>query len=393
MHAFQEAYTMNAQKTQCFLTKKPKQTMICLHSRNLCSMHKHELFSFASCIQKGTGMETVFTPATDSAIEQAAALLRQGRLVAFPTETVYGLGADALNEEAVAAIFAAKGRPGDNPLIVHVAEKSQLDDLCEVTADAKKLMDAFWPGPLTILLKKKPAVPDITTAGLPSVAVRCPDHPVALALLRESRVPVAAPSANRSGRPSPTTAQHVLEDMDGRIAMILQGGDCRVGVESTVLDMTKEVPCILRPGAVTREMVISVLGQCTVADSVMRPLKEGEAAPSPGMKHRHYAPQASMTVYTGDREKVITEICRRYDENENAVILALDGDLPAFGNRRALSIGTSPEETAHLLFKRLRETDEMGVSLVLAQGWEGEEMVLAVMNRMARAAAFDVIRL
>ncbi|MBR6809258.1 MAG: threonylcarbamoyl-AMP synthase [Clostridia bacterium] len=338
-------------------------------------------------------METVFTPATAPAIEQAAALLRQGRLVAFPTETVYGLGADALNEEAVAAIFAAKGRPGDNPLIVHVAEKSQLDELCEVTADAEKLMDAFWPGPLTILLKKKPAVPDITTAGLPSVAVRCPDHPVALALLRESRVPVAAPSANRSGRPSPTTAQHVLEDMDGRIAMILQGGDCRVGVESTVLDMTKEVPCILRPGAVTREMVISVLGRCTVADSVMRPLKEGEAAPSPGMKHRHYAPQASMTVYTGDREKVITEICRRYDENENAVILALEGDLPSFGDRRALSIGTSPEETAHLLFKRLRETDEMGVSLVLAQGWEGEEMVLAVMNRMARAAAFDVIRL
>lgn len=338
-------------------------------------------------------MDTIFTPANEHSLLQAAALLQKGELVAFPTETVYGLGADALNEEAVAHIFAAKGRPGDNPLIVHVADKSQLEPLCHVTPEADMLMDAFWPGPLTILLKKKPAVPDVTTAGLPSVAVRCPDHPVALALLKESRVPVAAPSANRSGRPSPTTAQHVFEDMNGRIAMILEGGDCRVGVESTVLDMTKDVPCILRPGAVTREMVERVLGKCTVADSVMRPLKEGEAAPSPGMKHRHYAPKASMTVYVGDHEKVIAEICRRYDGAENAVILAMDQNISDFGSRRTLSIGATPEETAHLLFRRLRETDEMGVSLVLAQGWEGEEMVLAVMNRMARAAAFDVVQL
>lgn len=338
-------------------------------------------------------MNTIYQPADEHSIRTAASLLKEGQLVAFPTETVYGLGADALNEQAVAQIFAAKGRPADNPLIVHVAEKSQLENLCHVTADAEKLMDAFWPGPLTILLQKKPAVPDVTTAGLPSVAVRCPDHPVALALLKESRVPVAAPSANRSGRPSPTTAEHVYEDMNGRIAMILKGGDCRVGVESTVLDMTKDVPCILRPGAVTREMVARVLGSCTVADSVMRPLKEGEAAPSPGMKHRHYAPKATMTVYVGDHEKVIAQICRRYDETENAVILAMDHDIPAFGARHTLAIGTSPEETAHLLFRRLRETDEMGVSLVLAQGWEGEEMVLAVMNRMARAAAFDVVKL
>lgn len=338
-------------------------------------------------------MNTIYQPADEQSIQTAATLLTEGQLVAFPTETVYGLGADALNEAAVRNIFAAKERPADNPLIVHVAEKSQLEKLCHVTADAEKLMDAFWPGPLTILLEKKPAVPDVTTAGLPSVAVRCPDHPVALALLKESRVPVAAPSANRSGRPSPTTAEHVYEDMNGRIAMILKGGDCRVGVESTVLDMTGNVPCILRPGAVTREMVAKVLGNCTVADSVMRPLKEGEAAPSPGMKHRHYAPKAGMTVYIGDHDKVIAEICRRYDENENAVILALEKDMPAFGSRHALSIGTSPEETAHLLFRRLRETDEMGVALVLAQGWEGEEMVLAVMNRMARAAAFDVVKL
>ena len=350
-------------------------------------------FSYVFLQTKGCIMDTIFVPASEEAIEAASSLLRQGKLVAFPTETVYGLGADALNSRAVAEIFAAKGRPGDNPLIVHVADRHQLEPLCEVTEEARRLMDAFWPGPLTILLKKKPAVPDVTTAGLPSVAVRCPDHPVALALLRESGVPVAAPSANRSGRPSPTTARHVYEDMNGRIAMILQGGDCRVGVESTVLDMTGQVPCILRPGAVTREMVEKVLGQCTVADSVMRPLKEGEAAPSPGMKHRHYAPKAAMTVYVGQRENVIREICRRYDEAENAVILALEGNMSAFEGRRVLSIGASPEETAHLLFRRLRETDEMGASLVLAQGWEGEEMVLAVMNRMARAAAFDVVKI
>ena len=199
-------------------------------------------------------------------------IIRSGGLVAFPTETVYGLGANGLDGEAVSRIFEAKGRPNDNPLILHIAKKSDVKELWHSIPDtARVLMDTFWPGPLTILLKKKPAVPDITTAGLPSVAVRCPDHPVALALLRESRVPVAAPSANRSGRPSPTTATHGYEDMNGRIAMILQGGDCRVGVESTVLDMTKDVPCILRPGAVTKEMVISVLGRCTVADSVMRP--------------------------------------------------------------------------------------------------------------------------
>lgn len=338
-------------------------------------------------------MQTQFTTATQEAIRKAAVLLQRGELVAFPTETVYGLGANALNEAAVKAIFAAKGRPADNPLIVHVAGAYQLSPLCEVTEAAKQLMDAFWPGPLTILLKKKPAVPDVTTASLPSVAVRCPDHPVALALLKESGLPIAAPSANRSGRPSPTTAQHVYEDMNDRIAMILQGGDCRVGVESTVLDMTGDVPCILRPGAVTREMIASVVGACTVADSVMRPLKEGEAAPSPGMKHRHYAPKAQMTVFIGNREKVIAAICKQYDQAENAVILALTGDAAAFQPRRTLTLGSTPEETAQLLFRRLRETDEMGASLILAQGWEGEEMVLAVMNRMARAAAFNVVKL
>lgn len=335
--------------------------------------------------------ETLCTPSTAENIEKAAELLKAGKVVAFPTETVYGLGADALNEDAVRAIFAAKERPADNPLIVHVAEEKQLTGLCTVTETAKKLIDAFWPGPLTLLMKKTEKVPDVTTAGLPSVAVRCPNHPVAQALLRACALPIAAPSANRSGRPSPTTALHVYEDMAGRIPMILDGGSCQVGVESTVLDVTGDVPVVLRPGAVTPEMVKTVVGQCEVAPSVMRPLKEGEAAPSPGMRHRHYAPRAKMTVFVGDEEKVIREMCRRYDAQVNGCILAHESSVAAFGDRRVFSLGGTPEETARLLFRRLREMDETGCDFILAQGWQGKGVELAVMNRMARAAAFDIV--
>ena len=329
----------------------------------------------------------------EESLKQAAARLRAGQVVAFPTETVYGLGADALNDEAVRAIFAAKERPADNPLIVHVAERSQLEGLCRVTPTAETLMDAFWPGPLTLLLMKTDRVPGVTTAGLPSVAVRCPSHPVAHALLKECGIPIAAPSANRSGRPSPTTAQDVYEDMQGRIPFILDGGACDVGVESTVLDLTGEIPCVLRPGAITAEDVASVVGNCTVAPSVMRPLKEGESAPSPGMKHRHYAPKAKMTVYIGTNEAVSAAINERYDWNDNAVILAHSSAMPLFGSRRVFSLGDTPQEGAHLLFRRLREMDALNVSLILAQGWKPEGEALAVMNRMARAAAFDLVEL
>ena len=336
-------------------------------------------------------METICLPAGEESLKQAAALLRAGQVVAFPTETVYGLGADALNDAAVRAIFTAKERPADNPLIVHVAERSQLDGLCQVTKTAETLMDAFWPGPLTLLLMKTDRVPDVTTAGLPSVAVRCPSHPVAHELLRVCGIPIAAPSANRSGRPSPTTAQDVYEDMRGRIPFILDGGACDVGVESTVLDLTGEIPCVLRPGAITAEDVASVVGSCTVASSVMRPLKEGESAPSPGMKHRHYAPKAKMTVYIGTDKAVSDAINARYDQNKNAAILAHDSAIPLFGNRRVFPLGNTPQEGAHLLFLRLREMDALGVSLILAQGWKPEGEALAVMNRMARAAAFDLV--
>ncbi len=337
-------------------------------------------------------MDTLCLAADEQSLARASQLLREGQVVAFPTETVYGLGADALNPDAVRAIFAAKERPADNPLIVHVANPAQLNGLCEVTDDARKLMDAFWPGPLTMLLMKTDKVPHVTTAGLPSVAVRCPSHPVAQRLLQTCGLPIAAPSANRSGRPSPTTAAHVFEDMRGRIPLILDGGPCQVGVESTVLDLTHEFPCVLRPGAVTPKDIARIVGDCQVASSVMRPLREGESAPSPGMKHRHYAPHAKMTVFVGDDGPVIAALCARYDQADNAVILAHDGILNAFGDRRVYGLGATPEEGAHLLFQRLREMDELGCDVILAQGWEAEGPALAVMNRMARAAAFDIVR-
>ena len=337
-------------------------------------------------------MNTLCLPVTAESLKMAADLLQQGEVVAFPTETVYGLGANALNAEAVLKIFFAKERPADNPLIVHVAGVEQLQGICHVTETARKLMDAYWPGPLTMLLPKEDCVPDETTAGLPSVGVRCPKHPDALALLRACKLPIAAPSANRSGRPSPTAAAHVYEDMQGRIPLILDGGSSDVGVESTVLDLTGEIPCVLRPGAITPEMIAEIVGECTVAGSVMRPLKEGEHAPSPGMKHRHYAPKAKMTVFVGEDEKVIAEIIRRYDEVENACILAHTDVMAAFGKRRVYSLGATPEESAHLLFQRLWEMDEAGSDLILAQGWEEKGVALAVMNRMARAAAFDIVR-
>ena len=337
-------------------------------------------------------METLCLPADEASIGQASALLREGRVVAFPTETVYGLGADALNPDAVRAIFAAKERPADNPLIVHVADPMQLEGLCRVTDVARRLMDAYWPGPLTLLLMKTDRVPDVTTAGLPSVAVRCPKHPVALSLLRRCALPIAAPSANRSGRPSPTSALHVYEDMRGRIPLILDGGNCQVGVESTVVDLTGDVPCVLRPGAVTPDQIAAVAGACQVAPSVMRPLKEGESAPSPGMRHRHYAPRAKMTVFVGADEAVAAALCAQYDQAGDAVILAQDGLLPRLGGRRAFSLGSTPQEGAHLLFQRLREMDELGCDWILAQGWEAEGPALAVLNRMARAAAFDIRR-
>ena len=290
-------------------------------------------------------MTQVLSP-TPEALALASQLLHDGQLVAFPTETVYGLGANALDAKAVLNIFAAKGRPADNPLIVHVYDRAQLTPLCEVSPLAEKLMDAFWPGPLTLILPRKPAIPDEVAASLPTVAVRMPSHPVAAALLRACKLPIAAPSANRSGKPSPTTAHHVLVDMDGRIPLILDGGSCDVGVESTVLDVTSGAPCILRPGGITKDMLESVLGHVDVAGSVLRPLQKGEKALSPGMRYKHYSPDGQVTLVEGAEADVVAAMAKL-------------------------------EEHMDVIFSEVVPPEGVG---------------LAVMNRLGRAAAFHTIQ-
>ncbi|MBQ8537557.1 MAG: threonylcarbamoyl-AMP synthase [Clostridia bacterium] len=330
-------------------------------------------------------------------IQKAAVLLKQGKLVAFPTETVYGLGANALDVQAVLSIFAAKGRPADNPLIVHVAEFEALEPLCHVTEVAKKLMAAFWPGPLTLLLPKKPAVPGEVTAGLDTVAVRMPSHPVAHALLKACQVPVAAPSANRSGKPSPTQAHHVFDDMQGRIPMILDGGPCQVGVESTVLDVTCDPPCILRPGGITKEMLETVLPQVAVAGSVLRPLEKGEKALSPGMRYQHYAPQGQLTLVSGPDDKALPLMNKLYDEaiarGESCCLLVFEEALTQVQHRQVQSLGEHchPEQMAERLFDLLRQMDKLGIQRIYSQVVDPHGLGLAIMNRLGRAAAFHVL--
>lgn len=335
--------------------------------------------------------ETALLPINEDSIQLATQFIATGQVVAFPTETVYGLGADGLNADAVRRIFEAKRRPADNPLILHIASIQDAYPLCHWTKEAEELAKAFWPGPLTMLLKKKDSVPQITTAGLATVALRMPSHPAALLLLQACRTPIAAPSANLSGRPSPTSAQHVLEDMTGRIPLILDGGDCQVGLESTVLDMSGKVPTIFRPGAITGQQVAMVLGECEIAPSVMRPLTEHEHAPSPGMRHRHYAPKARMTLVKGTPEQVATYINAQYDQQQDACILAFEEHLPLYGKRQVESMGTSAEEAAHKLFYLLRDMDTRGIHRIFAETLPETGLGLAVMNRMARAAAFDII--
>ena len=340
-------------------------------------------------------MRTQLLKADEISLQLAAKLLKEGQVVGIPTETVYGLGADALNESAVRAIFAAKERPADNPLIVHVAEFQDLEPLCHINDMARKLNDAFWPGPLTMILPKKDIVPTVVTANLDSVAIRMPAHPVAQQIIRLSGCPIAAPSANRSGRPSPTQAQHVYEDMDGRIPLIIDGGESDVGVESTVVSLTGDTAVVLRPGGITPEMIAAVLGTCEVADSVMRPLREGEEAPSPGMKHKHYAPKAPMTLYAGEKEKVAAYICQEYDllPAGDALILAAHDHLPLYGDRKLFDLGPDAASAAHALFAALRHADHLGVRRVFSEAYPEEGVGLALMNRMARAAGFDIVHL
>lgn len=329
------------------------------------------------------------------ALAEAGQVIRTGGLVAFPTETVYGLGANALNPDAVKGIFRAKGRPADNPLIVHIADISQVNDLAEdVTVPARRVMEVFWPGPLTVILPKKAAVPDEVTAGLNSVAIRMPGHPVALELIRTAGVPVAAPSANSSGKPSPTTAQHVLEDLAGKIDLVVDGGPCRVGLESTVLDMTSEVPTILRPGGITREELEGILGHIAESGSTDA---DAEIPRSPGMKYTHYAPRAQVIVVNGDNyvqiAAKVSQLLEQYRPRRRVGVLASSETGRGYAADEVFVLGSrgSLATVAQNLFYGLRHLDELGVDLIIAEGYPEAGIGAAIMNRLKKAAGQNVI--
>lgn len=332
------------------------------------------------------------------AVAEAARLFSEGKLVGFPTETVYGLGANALDREAVLSIFAAKGRPADNPLIVHIWDRGQLDGLCRIPAGAERLMDAFWPGPLTLLFPRTEKIPDEVTAGLPTVAIRMPSMPCTRELLKACGLPIAAPSANRSGRPSPTTAAHVLEDMDGRIPLILDGGECQVGLESTVLDLTHGQPTILRPGGVTREMIADVLHEeIALAGSILRPLQPDEQALSPGMRYRHYAPEGNVTLVRGPEEAVLGTMRERCTadraQGKKSCVLCFTEHMERLKDCDPHDIGSVSDdrEVAHRLFDILRKLDQEGMETIYSEVVPPEGVGLAVMNRLGRAAAFRTL--
>ena len=323
---------------------------------------------------------------TTENIELAAKLIAGGGLVAFPTETVYGLGADALNAEAVGKVYAAKGRPSDNPMIVHIASKEDFAGLTPtITADMEKLMEAFWPGPLTMVVQRKPLIPNTTTGGLDTVGIRMPDHLVALELISKAGTPIAAPSANLSGKPSPTTAQHVVDDLDGRVDAILCSNDCQVGIESTVIDMTGERPMILRPGIITKADLEAALGKEVLMDPSLnqRPEEQGKevfAPKSPGMKYKHYAPDAPMIVFEGDFDDVRCAII------EEKIFREARGEKVA-----ALIFDEIDEKTAaQKFFAKLREADKANVDVILAAAMPEEGIGFSVMNRMLKSAGYNI---
>ena len=325
------------------------------------------------------------------AAQTAAELLRRGELVALPTETVYGLGADGLNEAAVARIFEAKGRPQDNPLILHISEPSELDNYChDIPPAAWLLAERFWPGPLTMVLPAKPIVPPRTTAGLDTVAVRCPETPITREIIRLAGVPIAAPSANLSGTPSTTTAQHVLQDYgsDGPLAAIVDAGPCRVGVESTIVSLAGERPRLLRPGGIGPEALRAILGALDVDEAVTGQLAEDAVVRAPGMKYRHYAPHARVLIVDGSAEAASAYIRGQYGEGD--AVLCFAEELPLYEGRNALAYGSAadPESLSAGLFAALRALDREDVSRIFARCPAGGGVACAVRNRLEKAAAF-----
>lgn len=329
----------------------------------------------------------------DYGIEKAAELLKKGEVVAIPTETVYGLAANAFDEKAVEKIFIAKGRPSDNPLIVHISELSQWSELVEsIPENALALAQAFWPGPLTIILKKSSLIPRRTSGGLDTVGVRMPMHPTARAIIRAAGVPLAAPSANNSGKPSTTTAEHCLHDLDGKIPLIIDSGECSVGVESTVITLVTDVPRVLRPGGISVEMLSEVLGEVEVDDAVLNRLAEGAVAASPGMKYKHYSPSAGVSLVKGSFESFRSFVEAQKEKNILALVFEGEGEKL---NVPFIEYGRENDgaSQAKRLFSALRSIDETDAKLVYARFPEKDGVGLAVLNRLVRAAAFNIIEL
>ncbi|MGJ0906861.1 L-threonylcarbamoyladenylate synthase [Clostridium botulinum] len=333
-------------------------------------------------------------------ISKAGNILRQGGLVVFPTETVYGLGANALDKDAVKKIFEAKGRPQDNPLIVHISKVKDIEKLVEeIPPIAQKLMDKFWPGPMTIILKKKDIIPNETSAGLDSIGIRMPSNKIAMELISMAGVPIAAPSANLSGKPSPTDLETCIEDLDGRVNMILGGDNSEVGVESTVIDCTINPPCILRPGGITLEMLKEVDFDIYIDPAIMKKPDKELRPKAPGMKYRHYAPKAPLKIIKGDLNKTIekiNEMVQNYIDAEKKVgIIATDETIDNYKKGEVVSIGSRRDlnTIAHNLFYVLRTFDEKNVDLILSEAFEEKDMGVAIMNRLKKSAGYDIINL
>lgn len=332
-------------------------------------------------------------------VQQAGKIIKAGGLVAFPTETVYGLGGDALNPDSSRKIYAAKGRPSDNPLIVHIYRMEDLPFIVkEIPKAAERLAAAFWPGPLTMIFEKKDSVPCETTGGLSTVAVRMPVHPIARAFIEAAGGYVAAPSANRSGRPSPTSARYVIEDMNERIEMIIDGGDVEIGLESTIVDMTVEEPMILRPGYITREMLEEVL-QSVGEDETMMSDDSGEAPKAPGMKYRHYAPKGDLTIIDGEEDRVVEyineQICRLREQGCKTGVIGTDTTIARYLGDICKSAGNRADEStiARELYRILREFDDEGVTVIFSESFDTSGIGQAIMNRLLKAAGHKILHL
>ncbi|MDO4614197.1 MAG: L-threonylcarbamoyladenylate synthase [Lachnospiraceae bacterium] len=334
-------------------------------------------------------------------LRSAGEIIQAGGLVAFPTETVYGLGGDALNPDASRKIYAAKGRPSDNPLIVHIADLSHLTPLVkgDIPEKAKLLADHFWPGPLTMIFEKTKLVPDETSGGLPTVAVRMPSHPAAAAFITAAGGYIAAPSANLSGRPSPTEAAHVIEDLDGRVEMILDGGRVDIGLESTIVDFTEEIPIILRPGFISLEMLKEVLGEVRVDPGILSEAEEKHIRPrAPGMRYRHYAPKAPLTIVEGPEEQVIRRInalvLQYQQEGKKTGVMVSGENISRYHADVVKNMGSRSEDVtiAQSLFSALREFDSEGIDVIFSESFDTPRMGQAIMNRLLKAAGHQVIQ-